>query len=141
LEREGALVSLQQAFDDVHAGSGRLVLVSGEAGVGKTALTRAFCDDRRRTARILWGACDSLFTPRPLGPFLDVAEAVGGELGELVAAGAKPYEVAAALVRGLHTPTILVLEDVHWADEATLDVLKLLGRRIGVVRALVLASY
>jgi DNA-binding CsgD family transcriptional regulator/tetratricopeptide (TPR) repeat protein len=84
-----------------------------------------------------------LFTPRPLGPLLDIAEMTGGELGELVESGGRPHEVAAALIRELGTraPTILVLEDVHWADEATLDVLRLLARRMEAIPALVLASY
>jgi DNA-binding CsgD family transcriptional regulator len=126
----------------VTSSRGRLVLVGGEAGVGKTALLRRFCEPLR-SARILWGACDALFTPRPLGPFLDIAQITSGELEELVSSGARPHEVAAALMRELGTraPTVLVLEDLHWADEATLDVLKLLGRRIEVVPALVVASY
>ena len=93
--------------------------------------------------RVLWGACESLLTPHPLGPVLDIAEACGGELEELVSSGARPYEVAAGLVRELRErgPTILVLDDVHWADEATLDVLRLLGRRATETGALVLASF
>ena len=119
------------------------MLVGGEAGVGKTALVSRFCEEHGRSARILSSACDALFTPRPLGPLLDVAEVTGGELEELVESGARPHEVAAALMRELRTraPTILVIEDLHWADEATLDVLKLLVRRIEGVHALVLASY
>jgi AAA ATPase domain len=118
--------------------------MSGEAGVGKTALTRRFCDEQRHAVRVMWGACDALFTPRPLGPFLDVAEITGGELEELVQSGARPHEVAASLIRelGERVPTILVLEDLHWADEATLDVLRLLGRKVEAIpAALVLATY
>ena len=102
-----------------------------------------FCEEHGRSARILWSACDALFTPRPLGPLLDVAEVTGGELEELVESGARPHEVAAALMGELRTraPTILVIEDLHWADEATLDVLKLLARRIEGAPALILASY
>jgi DNA-binding CsgD family transcriptional regulator/tetratricopeptide (TPR) repeat protein len=111
--------------------------------VGKTALLRRFCDEHRESARILWGACDPLFTPRPLGPLLAVAESAGGELEEVVASGVKPHEVVAALGRELRAqaPSVFVLEDVHWADEATLDVLKLLARRAETVPALVVASY
>src|SRR5439155_3399250 len=126
-----------------HSSRGRIVLVSGEAGVGKTALLRRFCEEYSQSARILWGGCDPLFTPRPLGPLLAVAEDAGGELEELVASGVMPHEVVAALVRDLRArgPTIFVLEDVHWADEATLDVLRLLARRVDTVPALVVASY
>ncbi len=144
LERAHHLAELGDGLATVQRNSrGRLVLVGGEAGVGKTALVRRFCDEQRRVARILWGACDSLFTPRPLGPLLDVAEITGGELEELVQSGARPHEVASSLMRelGERAPTILVLEDVHWADEATLDVLRLLGRRLEAVPVLVLATY
>jgi DNA-binding CsgD family transcriptional regulator/tetratricopeptide (TPR) repeat protein len=140
LERGELIDALGAALDRAAAGRGRLVLVAGEAGVGKTALVRRFCDELGRSARVLWGACDPLFTPRPLGPFLDIAQDAGSELVE---ADARPHDVAAALVRELGTraPTVVVLEDVHWADEATLDVLKLLAGRIEAVRALLLTTY
>lgn len=144
LERAGEFSALGERLEAVQRSSrGHVVLVSGEAGVGKTALLRRFCDDRAGGARLLWGACDALFTPRPLGPFVDIAESTGGDLQELVETGARPYEIAAALMRELRTrsPSVLVLEDVHGADEATLDVLRLLARRVETVPALVLASY
>jgi DNA-binding CsgD family transcriptional regulator len=134
---------LGESLEAVQGSSrGRVVLVRGEAGVGKTALLTRFCA-KVETVRILWGACEALFTPRPLGPLLDVAELTGGEFAQLVRAGAPPHDVALALMRELAQPkpTILVLEDVHWADGATLDVLRLLGRRVEGVPALMLASY
>src|ERR671923_1687070 len=143
IERERELSRLGDCLDEVRGSSrGRLVFVAGEAGVGKTALLRRFCDDGADGARVLWGACDALFTPRPLGPFLDIAETTGGELRELVESTARPHELVAALMRQVQgRATVLVLEDVHWADEATLDVLKLLGRRVEGAPMLVLASY
>jgi DNA-binding CsgD family transcriptional regulator/tetratricopeptide (TPR) repeat protein len=144
LERSRHLSGLADALATVRDSlRGRLVLVGGEAGVGKTALLRRFADDHAGSARLLWGACDPLFTPRPLGPFLDIAQATGGELAQLVQRHATPWEVAGALAGelGAKSATALVLEDLHWADEATLDVLRLLGRRIEAVSALVLASY
>jgi DNA-binding CsgD family transcriptional regulator len=130
----------REAFLEILAGPpGRLVLVGGEAGVGKTALVRAFADGRR----VLWGGCDPLNTPRPLGPLQDVAEAAGGELLDVAIAGARPAELVAALLRELRaTPgTLLVLEDLHWADEGTLDALRLLGRRIDGVPSLAVATF
>jgi ATP/maltotriose-dependent transcriptional regulator MalT len=144
LERADSMAMLERLLDDVRSGSeGRLVLVGGEAGVGKTTLLLRFCERHGTSARILWGACEPLRTPRPLGPVLDVAEATGGELADLVEGVARPFEVAAGLVRelGARGPTVLILEDVHWADEATLDVLTLLAGRIASTPALVLASY
>jgi ATP/maltotriose-dependent transcriptional regulator MalT len=144
LERSGQLAVLDQLLADVSGNShGRLVLVAGEAGVGKTALLRRFCDQHGTSERILWGACDALFTPHPLGVFLDIAQLTGGELERLIESGGKPHEVAVALMRELRArpPAIVVLDDLHWADEATLDVLRLLGRRIDSVPALVLAGY
>jgi ATP/maltotriose-dependent transcriptional regulator MalT len=122
---------------------GRLALVGGEAGVGKTALLRRFCDEQAGAARVLWGECDPLFTPRPLGPLIDVAQLTGGDLERLVESGARPHEVADALMRELAAGprALVVLEDLHWADEATLDVVRLVGRRIATVRALVVATY
>lgn len=144
LEREQSLDALVALLGEVRTSSeGRLVLVGGEAGVGKTLLLRHFCRANADGARVLWGACAPLRTPRPLGPFVDVAEATGGELEQLVAAGTRPHEVVAALLGELRgtRPTVLVLEDLHWADEATLDVLALLAARIASAPALLLASY
>jgi class 3 adenylate cyclase/tetratricopeptide (TPR) repeat protein len=144
LERSEAFSTLAESLAAVaHTGQGRLVIVSGEAGVGKSVLLRRFCAAHRGSARILWGACDALFTPRPLGPLLDVAEVAGGELSDVVQEGGTPYAVATALMRelGSRATTVVVLDDVHWADEATLDVVGLLGRRIETVPALVLLSY
>jgi DNA-binding CsgD family transcriptional regulator/tetratricopeptide (TPR) repeat protein len=144
LERAEALAALEVALARVSGGSGgRFLFVGGEAGVGKTVLLRGFCARHAGSTRVLWGACDALATPRPLGPFLDFGEVAGDELRVLLDGHARPHRVAAALLRELAAgaPAIVVLEDVHWADEATLDVVRLLARRLGGVPALVLASY
>jgi ATP/maltotriose-dependent transcriptional regulator MalT len=144
LERAAELRALAQSLDALRESPrGRLVLVSGEAGVGKTALLHRFCSRADGAASFVWSGCDPLFTPRPLGPLLAVAERAGGDLQDVVANGALPHEVATALVRELaaRAPAVLVLEDVHWADEATLDVLRLLAGRIDAVPALVVATY
>jgi len=143
LERAHEVSSLSDALAAIGSdGRGRLALVRGEAGVGKTALVRRFCE-LSPPARILWGSCEPLFTPRPLGPFLDIAQAVGGELARATAGEPKPYEMASELLRELggSAPTTVVVEDLHWADEATLDVLRLVARRIDSVPALLVATY
>ena len=123
LEREDLLAQLEAA----RAEGGRLLLVGGEAGVGKTSLISAFTAGKPA----LHGSCENLTTPTPLGPFLDVGIDVDGE----------PRRVAAALLQELDRTPLLVLEDVHWADQATLDVLRVLGRRVNGTSALVLATY
>lgn len=119
LERSEQLAALEREFALVSECSrGHVVLVRGEAGIGKTALLRRFCDDLDRSVRVLLAACDPLFTPRPLGPLLDVARLTEGELRTQVESGAKPHDVAACLLRELEAPapTVLALEDLHWAD-------------------------
>src|SRR4051812_20438650 len=144
LERSSELAALAESLAAINSGShGRIMLVAGEAGIGKTAVVQRFCEEHSDSARILAGACSPLFTPRPLGPLVDIAESTGGELEELVVSGARPHEVVAALIRELrlHEPTIVVFEDLHWADEGTLDVLRLLRRKVDGTPALILGTY
>jgi DNA-binding CsgD family transcriptional regulator/tetratricopeptide (TPR) repeat protein len=139
LERSHELAALGDSLEAVAAERrGRLVLVRGEAGVGKTVLLRRFCAERNGSVRLLWGNCDPLFTPRPLGPLFALSE-----LQDVVAGDVMPHEVVAALAEELRrpVPTVFVLEDLHWADEATLDVLRLLSRRLETFPALVVGTY
>src|SRR3954471_15222572 len=142
LERSGELEALVAALAGVdETGRGRLALVRGEAGVGKTALVDSFSSSLRGW-RVLRAACEPLHTPSPLGPFLEVADTVGGELARIASGGPQPYALTAELLRELASrPAVLVIEDVHWADEATLDVLRLLTRRLESVPALVVTTY
>src|SRR4051794_2301120 len=143
LEREQELAGLRGALAEAEAGRGGLSLVYGEAGVGKTALLRHFRDDVGDAATFLWGSCAALFTPRPLGPIVEIAHTAGGELAAALKLGATPYEVELALERrmGTRRPSVVVLEDMHLADEATLDVLRLLGPRVPGLGALLIVSY
>jgi hypothetical protein len=142
IERGAYLAALGEHLGAAVAGHGRLVLVGGEAGVGKTSLVRAFADEQADHARIAWGACDGLFTPEPLGPLLDLAGELGGGLLNMLAEDVPRREVFAAALDELGSkPTIAVIEDAHWADEATLDLLRFLGRRLDGVTALVIATY
>jgi DNA-binding CsgD family transcriptional regulator/tetratricopeptide (TPR) repeat protein len=144
LERADHLAALDAYLATVLQGAGgRMVFVGGEAGVGKSVLVRRFCGACANSARVFTGACDPLLTPRPLGPFVDIAPRVSGQFQALAECGGRPYEIAAALMRALAAgpPTILLIEDAHWADEATLDVLRFLARRIEAIPALILVTY
>ncbi len=144
LERSAYLDELGRVLRQSAAGEGQLVLLGGEAGVGKTVLTRHFRRLVRGQARVLIGACDALSTPRPLGPLLDVAAEAGGELGRLLTADAPRHSVFRAVLDLLSAgsrPALLFVEDAHWADEATLDLLRYLGRRIGDTRSMVIVTY
>jgi len=143
LERSVFLDVLAGYAAEARHGSGRLVLVSGESGIGKTALVEAF-QAQLQGARWLWGACDGLATPRPLGPLFDIAAQAGGQLSALCGRGAATEQLFGAFLAELDSPaalTVVVIEDVHWADEATLDLLRFAGRRLGRMRGLVLVTY
>ena len=143
LERETQLASLGKYAAEARQGEGRLVLIAGEAGVGKSALIEQVQRGLPR-ATWCWGACDGLFIPRPLGPLFDIAGTFGGELLELCRANAPREALFSALLRQVSAPGalhVLVVEDIHWADEATIDLLRFLGRRIRDAAVLVLATY
>src|SRR3954471_13576985 len=146
LERESGLVALDGWLREAAAGLGRLVLIGGEAGVGKSALVAHLCQvvASHGRGRVLLGACDALSTPRPLGPLQDIALQTGGTLDRLLAENAPRDRLfrafLAELDRGL-TPTLAIIEDVHWADDATLDLLRFLGRRLEPIRSLLVVTY
>src|SRR5687768_7082239 len=147
LERDAFLTELDVALAGAAGGRGCAVLVSGEAGIGKTTLLEHFAD-RLQTAdsrtRVLWGACDALFTPRPLGPLLDMARQTPGVLREVTRGTVDRERVFLSLLDELSRPsprTLAIFEDVHWADEATLDLLKFLVRRIGKTQSLLVLSF
>ncbi len=146
LERDDVLACLVGYAVDAARGAGRVVLLSGEAGVGKTSVVEAL-RERLPQARWLWGGCDGWFTPPPLGPVFDVAAQVGGALAEVCAdADAPPRRIFRVVLDELsgaaaQEPTVLCIEDVHWADEATLDLLGFLVPRIRESRVMVVATY
>lgn len=143
LERKDQLGTLASLLEDASRDSGRLVFVGGEAGAGKTALIRAFCDGPAQAAVSMWGASDPLAAPRPLGALVDVAGDLGDEVNELLAAGERSglFEaVLQALSRGT-VPKVLVFEDAHWADESTFDLVQYLGRRLDPLPVLMIVTF
>ncbi|MGH2549550.1 MAG: ATP-binding protein [Thermomicrobiales bacterium] len=144
LERDQQLGLLEGWFRDAVSGNGCVVFVGGEAGVGKSALLDRFSRSTHGRARVLSGACDILSTPRPLGPLLDIAMSVGGEFDRLVNSGIDRdqlfREIAGELSNGA-LPVVAIVEDAHWADEATIDLLRFLGRRLESWQVLILISY
>jgi DNA-binding CsgD family transcriptional regulator len=144
LERQQQLETLAQSFAEARAGSGKLILIAGEAGLGKSSLVEQFVADTRRHARILWGACDALDTPRALGPVHEIAAQTPVLDGLTTAADASRDWLFGALFAQLVAPqraSIVVLEDVHWADDSTLDFFRFIGRRIQRTGALMIATY
>ena len=142
LERESPLASLLEYASDARRGEGRLVLISGEAGVGKSAIVEEL-ERSLPDARWLWAACDGLFTPAPLAPLTDLAAQLGGELLELSRAGASRERLFAAVLFQISQEqlTVVVVEDVHWADEASVDLIRFLGKRLRNTPVLLLATY
>ncbi|HEX4471141.1 MAG TPA: AAA family ATPase [Nocardioides sp.] len=143
LERESQLGSLLQYADEARARAGRLVLVSGEAGVGKSSLVEEL-QHRMPDASWAWGACDGLFTPRPLAPLRDIARELGGALLDAVRDGVSRDLLFDTVLRWLDEAeglVVLVVEDVQWADEATLDLLRFLGRRVRDLPVLLVVTF
>jgi predicted ATPase len=139
VEREDYLISLERLLGEALDGSGRLVFLGGEAGVGKTALATALAEAASGPL-VRRGSCDNVTTAEPLGPILDA-------LPELAVAA--DYEAGAGRLRLFQkvrevlasSPMLLLLEDVHWADEATLDIVRFLGRRLAGAPLMILATF
>ena len=144
LERDDALATLGEARASAARGEGRVVVITGEPGIGKTSLVTRFLGGLEDGARVLSGACDDLSIPRPLGAIRDLVGSVSVPLERALAEGAAAHEVQSLLLEELELPprpTVLVLEDVHWADDATLDSITVLGRRIASLPALLILTF
>lgn len=131
LERESQLSQLADLLRNLDAEGGKVVLVRGEAGIGKTALSSAFVADHASWCHTLVGYCDDLGTPQPFGPLWDVGRSEPSVLASLRSDDRRGVlDASLDLMSRSLRPTILVIEDTQWADEATLDAIKFLGRRI-----------
>ncbi|BCY13765.1 AAA family ATPase [Actinoplanes sp. L3-i22] len=143
LERDHELAELATAARAARAGHGCVVLVTGEAGIGKSSVVDAARAILPAEGRLLTGWCDDLATPRVLGPLRDLTGRVGTALTEALASGdrGRVLETFRAELEWPGHPTVLVVEDVHWADEATLDVLLFLVRRIAALPVVLVLTY
>lgn len=143
VERDVVLRALEDRLRCVACGVGHTALIAGEAGIGKTSLLDALAQ-RRAQANLWWGTCDALQTPHPLAPLQDIARSTAVQFGALLGADGSRVALFEAVLADLQRsrgPTLVVIEDVHWADDATLDLLKFLGRRIDRVACLLVVSY
>jgi DNA-binding CsgD family transcriptional regulator/tetratricopeptide (TPR) repeat protein len=142
LERDGFVAQLHDRREQARVGPGQLVFVEGEAGIGKTSVLRAFAAAARTHSPVYWGACEAMATPRPLGALEDIAIDSGGRFAVAFDGIGERHRLFVAFVDLLaERPAVVVLEDVHWADEATLDLLRYAGRRIARTRSLLVASF
>lgn len=144
LERNKQLDELDACLQQARQGCGKLVLIAAEAGLGKSSLVERFVADHRREARALWGACDGLSTPRALAPVHEIAAQIadrGRQLPHEDDARDRLFRLLLEELTRSERATIVVLEDLHWADAATLDFLRFMGRRIQRSSAVFIATY
>jgi DNA-binding CsgD family transcriptional regulator len=144
IERAGVLALLQNRLNNVAQGDGHCLFVSGDAGIGKTSLVKTFCKQQQEDCLIYQGACDALFTPRPLAPLYDIIWQMRSDLSP----GSHTIEERSELflkffheLKSKNEKILIVFEDIHWADEATLDFIKFFARRIAQLRCLFILTY
>ena len=130
-ERDRELEALTARADEARAGRGGVVVVCGESGAGKTSFVEAFLERWPQNERVLWGACDPLDTPRPLGPIHDLAEQFEPDTRKVVRVSDTSVRDPQRCFEELATqPSVLFIDDLHWADQATVDLLRFVLRRI-----------
>jgi DNA-binding CsgD family transcriptional regulator/tetratricopeptide (TPR) repeat protein len=123
---------------------GQFVLVAGEAGIGKSALLEAFVRDFRETKKVLWGYCDDLVTPRPFGPIFDLALGLGQKVSALMRDGAPGSDLFPEILSAMSlmpAGSILIIEDLHWGDQATIELLRYLARRLVTLRVMIVLTF
>ena len=146
LEREEQLSVLRARVEALRTGEaqGRCLLLEGEPGIGKTTLLRAAELATETAARWWWGSCEPLLAPPALAPLLDLLQHLPPSLADSVRqgqGGGALYAGMLSLLQSLRQPLVLVIEDVHWADGATLDLLRFLARRMAQTRALLVLTW
>jgi DNA-binding CsgD family transcriptional regulator/tetratricopeptide (TPR) repeat protein len=144
LERDELLCALHDCLNDLGNGRGKVVSFSGEAGIGKTSLVRAFAEAIPEDALILRGGCEDLSTSRPLGPLFDMCGALDDAFFDVLINDQQPAIIANQLLIRLQRsarPVVMIVEDMHWADEATFDLIRMLARRASDLAMLLVLTY
>jgi DNA-binding NarL/FixJ family response regulator len=141
LEREEPRGRLEAALKAARSGLGRIVSIEGEAGIGKTSLVSSFAESHRRDARVYIGGCEHLATPEPLGPLRDIARESQGRFAMSTTGQLATFEALLRLLTQGREPALLVIEDIHWADDSTLDLMRYLGRRIPAAPILTVVTF
>ena len=144
IEREKLLALLETHFSSVADGEGHCLFVNGEAGIGKTALIKAFCKQHAEDSLVYRGACDALLTPRPLAPLYDILWQVNKDRWSVAPALEDRSALFINFLQELSAkkdPVLIVFEDIHWADEGTLDFMKFFAKRISQLRCLFILTY
>ena len=138
LERDSLLDVLDRLVEETVHGRGHLVFLGGEAGVGKTTVVRALSERATGRVEVRVGQCDNVAASAALGPLVDALPEMADDTEADLGRSALFRKLRQALSE---TPTLLVLEDVHWADEATLDFLRFLGLRLDGIPLLLVVTY
>lgn len=142
VEREADIAALGAAWTRARGGAGALVLVTAESGGGKTSVVSEFTRSLMGRSPVVWGACDPLSTPRPLGPLVDVVDRLGERTRALLRGSGQAHEIYVSVVEDLRAnPCVLVVDDLHWADQGTVDLLRFVLRRVATTRSLVVGMF
>jgi DNA-binding CsgD family transcriptional regulator len=144
IERDDFLTLLHDGFRKIASEEGHCYFIMGEAGIGKTSLVKTFLKQVEDESIVYLGACDSLFTPRPLAPLYDLALQINEDWVDKIQSISSRTEVFTKFVQELshkQRPVVLVFEDIHWADEATLDFVKFFARRINHTKCMFILTY
>src|SRR3954469_17986052 len=144
IERDNFLAAMNNRFKQAVLGEGHCLFVAGEAGIGKTSLVKTFLKEAADRSIVYMGACDALFTPRPLAPLYDIALQINAEWPERIQSLPSRAELFTKFLQAFtqqNSTIVLLFEDVHWADEATLDFIKFFSRRISSTKCLFILTY
>lgn len=144
LERDDELERFAGLLRRAAEGAGCCLVLHGETGIGKTSLLRAAQTLSPPNAAWLWGACEPLLSPAPLTALIDLVDRLPPSLALAVRSGRATPEVLIgmlSLLRDRDSALVLVVEDLQWADGATLELLRYLGRRIEQTHSLLVLSY